>query len=165
MDHKLILFTALFLLSMLLYVGLPEHKNSVASEPASLSGERASDSSAAKLADEVRYLRKEQARLNREMRLLKVKLDSRASLSKASDGSGPFCTERDPSDDASGLTVFLETTDESTPQDSGPMWTAVSVRDAGHSSDGSARAVVGIHKGLSLYPRQVPARAHRQVNW
>jgi hypothetical protein len=166
MDTKLILLTALFLLSLLLFYGLPEDRISPAltfNTPSALTGDPPALQPSG-LAREVGQLRRDQARLHREIsRLHHLLVMQRAAI----ETSGPqrsSCTAEEATNDASGITVYLETADRAS-SEGGPQWTAISFRDAGVSADGTRTAVLAIHK--TALQRQEPALDSRskRVSW
>jgi len=166
MDHKLIIFTALFLFSALLFSGLPqEHRRPVAAthETANFSDD-ALPAQPPSLAEQVSQLRHEQAHLHREMKRPKVELEKQIVMTGKARVQGNFCADADADDEPSGVTVYLESP-SSDPDSSNPQWTAVSFREAGVSPSGSKQAVFSIHTAPSQNKAPVLEYRSNNENW
>jgi hypothetical protein len=166
MDPKLILLTGLFLLSLLLFYGLPEDRINPALtlRPPSASAGDPPSSQQSVLVKEVGRLRQEQARLHREINRLHYLLVARSSVIEAAGAQRSACTDERATDDSSGITVYLETTGQDS-KGREPQWTAVSFRDAGVSPDGSRKTVLAIHKTPPQRQEPTPGSWSRRASW
>lgn len=164
MDYKLIVFTALFLLSILLFAGLPE----VDTRPTA-NGQDPVEAHAhvqgrqtAGLSEEILRLREEQTQLRREIKLLKMKFEAPDDRTQPAGYQGRFCNDTKDADEPSGVTVYLETS--SIPSND-PQWTAVSYRDAGTSPGGSKQAVLSIHQMRPANAPVVSSYSPTDADW
>lgn len=165
MDHKLIFFAALFLLSVLLFAGLPESdshptSNDQESTDSSTVQGHQTDATGAAIA----RLREEQARLQREIKLLKTKLDGPSGMTQKAGHQSQVCDGTQDAEEPSGVTVYLETS--SVPSsDRDPQWTAVSYRDVGTAPGGSRQAVLSIHQTRPPTTSVVSASPVQKTGW
>ena len=166
MDHKLIIFTALFVFSGLLFSGLPEghiHPAAVIDKTAGLSGDALAPQPSS-LAAQIARLQQDQARLHREMKLLRIEVEKQSAMTSKAEVQESFCTDTDADDEPSGVTVYLESP-SSDPDGSNPQWTAVSFREAGVSPSGSKQAVFSIHTAPSQNKAPVSEYRSKNENW
>jgi len=166
MDHKTILITALFVLCVLLFAGLPEDGvNAAAStgQTTTLSG-HAPSVQPPDLVKEVAGLREERVRLYRELNLLRIKLQNQSAIIKKAESYGGSCSDQEDNQEPSGVTVYLETS-PADPNDKGVQWTAVNFRDAGISPDGSKQAVLRISRTAGQIREPTSGYRNQRENW
>jgi hypothetical protein len=166
MDTKTILITALFALSVLLFAGLPEDGANAAAASGQIpdpsdhthSGQTPDPST------ELAGLRQERVRLYRELNLLRTRLANQSAMIRRADIQAGSCFDREEVQEPAGVTVYLETSSGDA-HDNGVQWTAVNVRDAGISPDGSKQAVLSISSMASQGREPALGHRNRRDDW
>jgi hypothetical protein len=116
------------------------------------------------LAAQIARLQQDQARLHREMNLLRFEVEKQRAMTSKAEIQESFCTDMEANDESSGVTVYLESP-SSDPDNSAPQWTAISFREAGVSPSGSRQGVFSIHTAPSQNKAPVSAYRSQNENW